>query len=61
MKYAVINWYGIELVAGRKTGKFLYIPRSDGRQSSEDCSRWIRRHDSANTCAIVEMGEVSHA
>ncbi len=56
MKNAVINQYGIALTAERDddTG-YAYIPRSTGEKSHEACERWIKRHDSANTCAIVEM------
>lgn len=57
MKYVIINQYGIGLKAGAKNSKYIYTPKSEGTQSYIDCETWIRRHDSANTCAIVEREE----
>lgn len=57
MKYAVINQYGIELryeEAHPRNDGYTYVPRSDGEASYDACNKWITRHDSANTCAIVE-------
>lgn len=57
MKYAVINQYGVGLryedEHPRDDG-YVYVPRCTGEESHARCEAWCKRHDSANTCAIVE-------
>ena len=58
-KFAVKNRYGIELVAGRKEGKYLYIPYCEGEESYRKCEKWTKKHDTANTCVIVDLHDIS--
>jgi hypothetical protein len=49
-KYVVVNRYGI----GGEKGKIVYVPMTFGRDSADKCEKWVKKHDTANTMAIVE-------
>lgn len=68
MKCIVINRYGVKLavkipksrsvyhILGVGEFPIMYEPRTcDYTESHRRCEKWIRKHDTANTCSIVEV------
>lgn len=53
-KIAVTNKWGIELVAQERRHGYYYMT-DDTRDGRARAEKWMKRHDSAGTCEIVEI------
>lgn len=53
-KIAVRNKYGIELSAKERRDGYYYVT-DDTQEGHARAEKWIKKHDSANTCEIVEI------